>query len=59
MTDTKPCKKCGRPTRLESEMFGFIRPKNGVPDWPIHIWNQSVLCNGAPKRIEVEESMFG
>jgi len=47
------CKKCGRPTRLESEMFGFIRAKNGVPDWPVHIWNKSIMCDSSPPKVEV------
>ena len=42
------CKRCDRPVRLESEMYGFARTQSGPPDWPVHIWNGHVDCNKAP-----------
>jgi hypothetical protein len=41
------CTKCDRLMKLGSEFFGWEPPKpNGPPDWPVHVWNGSVICNG-------------
>jgi hypothetical protein len=51
-----PCEKCGRPTRLQSELIGAVRTVNGPPDLPLHIWNWAQACDASPKFSQDSES---